>query len=47
MSCLMKCQKLMEGWHMESTTYQERVIPHIDDIKPADAADAFLFLKMH
>ena len=25
----------------------ERVIPHIDDVKPADAADAFLFLKMH
>ena len=25
----------------------ERVIPHIDDVKPVDAADAFLFLKMH
>lgn len=25
----------------------ERVIPHIDEVKPAAAADTFLFLKAH
>jgi hypothetical protein len=25
----------------------ERVIPHVDEVKPAEAADAFLFLKVH
>ena len=25
----------------------EEIIPHIEDVKPTDAADAYIFLKAH